>query len=42
MVDAAAMLAAARAAGASVVLELNNADDVASSLACLRGRGLIA
>lgn len=42
MVDAAAVLAAARAAGASIVLELNNADDVATSLAYLRGRGLIA
>ncbi len=42
VVDAAAVLAAARAAGASVVLELNNADDVATSLAYLRGRGLIA
>ena len=42
MVDAAAVLAAARAAGASVVLELNSADDVAASLAYLRGRGLIA
>ena len=41
VVDAAAVLAAARAAGASVVLELNNADDVATSLAYLRGRGLI-
>ena len=42
VVDAAAVLAAARAAGASVVLELNSADDVAASLAYLRGRGLIA
>jgi len=42
VVDAAAVLAAARAAGASIVLELNNADDVATSLAYLRGRGLIA
>lgn len=42
VVDAAAVLAAARAAGASVVLELNNAEDVAASLAYLRGRGLIA
>ncbi|MEI6450721.1 MAG: TIM barrel protein [Actinomycetes bacterium] len=42
VVDAAAVLAAARAAGASVVLELNNAADVAASLAHLRGRGLIA
>ncbi len=42
VVDATAVLAAARAAGASIVLELNNADDVATSLAYLRGRGLIA
>jgi len=42
VVNAAAVLAAARAAGASVVLELNSADDVAASLAYLRGRGLIA
>ncbi len=42
VVDAAAVLAAARAAGASIVLELNDADDVAASLAYLRGRGLIA
>jgi sugar phosphate isomerase/epimerase len=41
VVDAAAVLAAARAAGASVVLELNDADDVAASLAYLRGRRLI-
>jgi sugar phosphate isomerase/epimerase len=41
VVDAAAVLAAARAAGASVVLELNDADDVATSLAYLRGHGLI-
>jgi sugar phosphate isomerase/epimerase len=42
VVDAAAVLAAARAVGASVVLELNDADDVATSLAYLRGRELIA
>lgn len=42
VVDAAAVLAAARAAGASIVLELNDADDVATSLAYLRGHGLIA
>jgi sugar phosphate isomerase/epimerase len=42
VVDAAAVLAAARGAGASVVLELNNAGDVSASLAHLRGRGLIA
>ncbi|MCX6363359.1 MAG: TIM barrel protein [Actinobacteria bacterium] len=41
VVDAAVVLAAARAAGASVVLELNNAADVAASLASLRSRGLI-
>ena len=41
VVDAAAVLAAARAAGASIVLELNDADDVAASLHYLRGRGLI-
>jgi len=41
VVDAAAVLAAARAAGASVILELNDAGDVAASLAYLRGRGLI-
>jgi len=42
VVDAAAVLAAARAAGASIVLELDDADDVAASLTYLRGRGLIA
>jgi sugar phosphate isomerase/epimerase len=42
VVDAAAVLAAARAAGASVVLELDKAEDVATSLAYLRDRGLIA
>jgi len=42
VVDAAAVLAAARAAGASVVLELNNTGDVVTSLAYLRARGLIA
>jgi len=42
VVDAAAVLAAARAAGASIVLELNDAEDVVTSLAYLRGRGLIA
>jgi len=42
VVDAAAVLAAARAAGVSIVLELNDAADVAASLAYLRGRGLLA
>jgi sugar phosphate isomerase/epimerase len=42
VIDAAPVLAAARAAGASIVLEMDNADDVASSLAYLRSRGLIA
>ena len=42
VVDAAAVLAAARAAGASVVLELSNAEDVAASLTSLRREGLIA
>ena len=42
VVDAAAVLAAARGAGASVVLELSNAGDVAISLASLRREGLIA
>lgn len=42
VVDAAAVLAAARAAGVSVVLELNDADDVVASLTYLRGCGLIA
>jgi len=41
VIDAAAVLAAARAVGASIVLELNDAHDVAASLAYLRGRGLI-
>jgi sugar phosphate isomerase/epimerase len=41
VVDAAAVLAAARVAGASVVLELNDDADVAASLAHLRARGLI-
>ena len=42
VVDAAAVLAAARAAGVSIVLEMDDANDVAASLAYLRGRGLIA
>jgi sugar phosphate isomerase/epimerase len=42
VVDAAAVLAAARAAGVSIVLELNTAADVATSLAYLRGHGLSA
>jgi sugar phosphate isomerase/epimerase len=42
VVDAAAVLAAARAAGASIILELNDAADVGASLAHLRARGLIA
>jgi sugar phosphate isomerase/epimerase len=42
VIDAAAVLAAARAAGASIVLEMDSADDVASSLAYLRGHELIA
>jgi len=41
VVDAAAPLAAARAAGASVVLEHNREDDVVASLEHLRSRGLI-
>jgi len=41
VVDAAAALAAARAAGASVVLEHNREDDVVASLEHLRSRGLI-
>jgi sugar phosphate isomerase/epimerase len=42
VVDAAAVLAAARAAGASIVLELNDAEAVVTSLSYLRSRGLIA
>jgi sugar phosphate isomerase/epimerase len=42
VVDATAVLAVARASGASVVLELNDAEGVAVSLSYLRGRGLIA
>ena len=42
VVDAAAVLAAARAVGASIVLEMDSADDVAASLAYLRGQALIA
>ena len=41
VVDAAAVLAAARAAGASAVLEHDNEADVLASLAHLRRLGLI-
>lgn len=42
VVDIAAVLTAARAAGASVVLELNTEDDVVTSLEHLRTLGLLA
>jgi sugar phosphate isomerase/epimerase len=42
VVDVAAALAAARAAGASVILEHTREDDVVASLEHLRSRGLVA